>query len=66
MKTAKEEVRTLLDSLPENVSMDEILQRIEVLQSIECGLSNAESGRVVPHATVVERLSQWKQGLSGR
>jgi predicted transcriptional regulator len=66
MKTAKEEVRMLLESLPDDVSMDEILQRIEVLQSIERGLSDAQSGRVIPHATVVERLSQWKHGLSGR
>ncbi len=68
MKTAKdkEEVRTLLDSLPDDVSMDEILRRIAVLQSIDCGLSDAQSGRVIPHATVVERLSQSKEGLSGR
>jgi predicted transcriptional regulator len=66
MKTVKEEVRTLLDSLPDDVSLDEILRRIEVLQSIDSGLSDAQSGRVVPHATVVGRLSQWRLGLSGR
>ena len=66
MKTAQEVVRMLLDSLPDDVSMDEILQRIAVLQSIEHGLSDAQSGRVIPHAAVLERLSRWKQGLSGR
>lgn len=57
MKNAKEEVRALLESLPEDVSMEEILRKIEVLRSIERGLADAQSGQVLPHASVVARLT---------
>lgn len=66
MKTAKEEVRSLLDSLPDDVSLDEILRGIEVLASIERGMADLRSGRLIPHSAVVARLTHWKHRSSGR
>lgn len=47
MKTAKEEVRDLLDKIPDSASLDEIQYHIYVRQKIQKGLDAARSGAVL-------------------
>jgi predicted transcriptional regulator len=61
METAKEQVRKLLDVLPEDASLEDIQYHIYVRQQIDRGLSDIEAGRVVSHDEVVRRLSKWRQ-----
>ena len=61
MDTAKEQVRKLLDVLPEDASLEDIQYHIYVRQQIDRGLSDIEAGRVVSHDEVVRRLSKWRQ-----
>lgn len=59
MKTAKEEVRELLEGLPEDASLEEIQYHLYVRQKIEQGLCAAREGRVVPHEEVVKSMARW-------
>jgi predicted transcriptional regulator len=59
MKTAKEEVRQILDQLPAEVSFDEIQYHIYVRQKIDRGLDDAEAGRVLSEEEVEKRMSKW-------
>lgn len=59
MKTAKEEVRQILDQLPAEVSFDEIQYHIYVRQKIDRGLDDAEAGRVLSEEEVERRMSKW-------
>lgn len=59
MLTAKDEVRQLLDKLPDDASLEDIQYRIYVIQSVERGLKDLEEGRVVSHDEVKQRMGKW-------
>lgn len=62
MQTAKEQVRQLLDTLPDNATPDDIryqlndlLYTLHARQQIELGMQASREGRVVPHHEVKKR-----------
>ena len=59
MGTAKEEVRKILDGLPDGASLEEIQYHIYVRQKIARGLQDVEAGRVLSQEDVEERMSRW-------
>lgn len=59
MPTAKDEVRELLDQLPDESSLDDIQYHIYVHQKIRKGLSAAEQGEVISQDEVEKRMSRW-------
>lgn len=58
MKTnnVKEEARRLLDTLPEEVTWDDIMHEIYVRQAIEAGLKDSKAGRTTPVELVREKF----------
>ena len=63
MKTAKQEVLDLLDTLPGDVPMETLLERIRFKAKIMRSLEQADRGDVVPHAEVMEDLNRWLESL---
>ena len=62
----KETVRSLLDRLPENCTLDDVLYHLYVLQSIERGRADVEAGRTIPHDEVERELrKKWLLGAAG-
>lgn len=62
----KETVRALLDRLPENCTLDDVLYHLYVLQSIERGRADIEAGRTIPHEEVERELrKKWLLGAAG-
>ena len=59
MKTAKEEVRDLLEKLPDNASVDDIQYHIYVCQKIQKGLDAADRGEVISQAEAEQRMAKW-------
>ncbi len=59
MKTAKNEVRELLEGLPDDASLEDIQYHIYVRQKIQKGLDAAREGRTLTHQEVVRRMSRW-------
>ena len=59
MNTAKEEVRKLLDQLPDDATLEDIQYHIYVCQKIERGLQDVAAGRVVTLEEAERRMSQW-------
>lgn len=58
MKTAREEVRELLDGLPDEASLEEIQYHIYVRQKVQKGLAAETSGKTLTHEDVRSRMSQ--------
>ena len=59
---AKETVRALLDRLPNDCSVDEVLYHLYVLQEIDKGRADAKAGRTMTHAEVAEELrKKWRR-----
>jgi predicted transcriptional regulator len=59
MKTAKEEVRKILDQIPDDASLEDIQYHIYVCQKIERGLQDMDDGRVLSREQVEKRMSRW-------
>ncbi len=57
MKTAKDEVRELLDLLPEDSSLEDIQYHIYVRQKIQKGLEAAREGKVISQEEVEKRMA---------
>lgn len=61
--TTKDTVRALLDRLPDDCSLDDVLYHLYVVQAIERGLADSEAGRLIPHEQVVaEMRRKWLHG----
>jgi hypothetical protein len=59
MKTAKQEVRDILERLPDDASLEDIQYHIYVCQKVAKGESDVENGRTLSQAEVENRLARW-------
>ncbi len=62
MGTAKEEVRRILDGLPDDSTFEDIQYHIYVRQKVERGLEDIKQGRVLTQEEVERRMSKWLEG----
>jgi len=61
MATEKENIIDMIKNLPEDVSMEDIIEAIYVRKKIEKGLKDSEGGRVYSHEEAKEILKKWLQ-----
>jgi hypothetical protein len=59
MKTAKEEVREIINRLPDDISLEEIQYHIYVHQKILRGLKDVKEGRVFSNEEMKKRIAKW-------
>jgi predicted transcriptional regulator len=59
MSTAKQEVRLLLDQIPDDATFEDIQYHIYVREKIERGLKDVEEGRVVSEEEMERRMQKW-------
>ena len=59
MSTAKEEVRKMLDSLPDEVSYEDIQYHIYVRQKVQKGLDAVSEGKVISQHEIEQRMTRW-------
>jgi hypothetical protein len=63
MLATKQRVRDLLERLPDDCSLDDVVYHLYVIQKIEAGLADAEAGRLIPHDVVAAELRRkWSAG----
>jgi predicted transcriptional regulator len=55
----KEKIKKTVDLLPENVTADELINRIILLDKIEQGLDDVEKGNVFTTEEVEKKLNKW-------
>ncbi len=59
MGKPKDEVRQLLDSLPEDASFEDIQYHIDVRQAVRRGIEAADRGELIEHEEVEGRMTKW-------
>ncbi|MGB2728388.1 MAG: hypothetical protein WBD09_07910 [Halobacteriota archaeon] len=59
MSTAKEEVRKMLDQIPEDATFEDIQYHIYVQEKIERGMNDIKEGRVLSQEEIERRMSKW-------
>ena len=63
MGNAKSRVREVLDRLPEDCSLEDVLYHLYVIQQVELGFADADAGHVLPHEQVETELRRkWQIG----
>jgi predicted transcriptional regulator len=55
----KEAVIEIMRKLPEEVTLEEIVEEIQILAAIQQGEKEVREGRVISHEDVKQRLASW-------
>jgi len=59
MGSAKDEVRRILEQIPDNASFEDIQYHIYAREKIDRGLEDVEQGRVISQEEVESRMRKW-------
>ena len=63
MQATKQKVRELLDRLPDDCSVEDVLYHLYVIQKVDAGLADANAGRLIPHDVVAQEVRRkWVAG----
>ncbi|MGO9271909.1 MAG: hypothetical protein ACLQOO_16865 [Terriglobia bacterium] len=62
MSTAKDEVRKMLDQLPDDSTFEDIQYHIYAREKIERGLDDIQQGRTLSQEEVERRMDKWLNG----
>lgn len=62
----KQTVQQILDRLPDDCTIDDVLYHLYVVRSVERGLAEVDAGKTIPHEQVVDDLrKKWLVGDAG-
>ncbi|MHB8624410.1 MAG: hypothetical protein ACYC9J_15240 [Sulfuricaulis sp.] len=59
MQTAKQDVKALLEHLPDDSTIEDIQYHLYVLEKIRHGRDDIHNGRSLTHEQAKERLQKW-------
>ncbi len=59
LSSAKKATLQLVERLDDDVSFEDIIYELYVLEKIQRGMEDAEAGRVLSHKEAKHRLSRW-------
>lgn len=57
----KEKIHYTIDSMPDNLTIDQVIDQMILLDKIEQGLKDVEEGRVYSTDEVKENLNKWSK-----
>jgi len=55
----KEKIKKSIDTLPDNLTIDQVIDRMIMLDKIEQGLKDVEDGNVYSTEDVKDKLNKW-------
>lgn len=58
----KQQVRRVLDKLPEDATFEEIIATVEIGHKVRLGMADVERGAVVSLEDAESRLNRWIEG----
>jgi hypothetical protein len=59
MQTVKEEIKSLLQKLPDNCTFEDVQYHLYVLEKIRCGIERAEKDGPIDQKEIERRMSKW-------
>jgi predicted transcriptional regulator len=59
MAGAKQQVIQMIQSLPEEISIDDIMAELYFKLQVDAGLKELDAGKGIPHEEVEKRMSRW-------
>jgi predicted transcriptional regulator len=58
--TVKDELRRIVDELPDDCTFEDVQYKLYVLEKVRKGLEQIDRGETVPHEEVLQRLRKWQ------
>jgi predicted transcriptional regulator len=59
MQNIKSQVIEIIKGLPENITLDDIMEELYFKSHVDSGLKELDEGRGIPHEEVESRMSKW-------
>lgn len=59
MTAIKQKVIQMIENLPDDVTIDDIISELYFKIQIDAGLEELDAGKGIPHEKVKERMSKW-------
>lgn len=59
MQTMKEKAIALIQSMPDDYTMEDICEQLQLRYLVEQGMKDADEGRVFSHDDVKRSVSEW-------
>ena len=59
MVTVKERAKMVIDDMPDDVSIDEILQELAFQLMVERGIIDSDQNRVIADTQLASEIDQW-------
>ena len=57
--TVREKVIQVMQDLPDDASVEDVMERLLLLAKIERGIQQADSGQTITHTEAKERMAKW-------
>jgi hypothetical protein len=62
----KEQVKEVIDGLPDNCTLEDVLYQLYVLEKVQRGLESLETKPGIPHETAMKEIEEWLMKLNGQ
>ena len=62
----KQTILKTLQSLPEDATIEDAMERLYLLLKVKTGCDQADSGQTVSHAEAETRVQKWPRGVVGQ
>lgn len=59
MQNIKSQVIEIIKGLPENITLDDIMEELYFKSHVDSGLKELDEGKGIPHEVVESRFSKW-------
>ncbi len=59
MANVKEQVIKLVQGLPDEVTVDDVMEELYFKMQVDAGLKELDKGKGIPHSEVEQKLSKW-------
>lgn len=59
MRGIKQQVIQMIQSLPEEVTVDDIIAELYFKLQVDAGLKELDEGKGIPHEEIEKRMSKW-------
>ncbi len=57
----RENVIKHIKTMPENFSIDELMDKLLFIYNVETGMEQSRKGKVIPHEVVKKKYKKWLQ-----
>ena len=57
--TARDRVLRIIEEMPSDASLDDVMERVYILQKVERGRQQIAAGQGVPHTDAHQQMKRW-------